>query len=224
MLWMNWAWFFWWLDFRVLGLKLIPLLINLIFGYFSPFSLIYIFVWYYGFDFGFYFYFELYDFFFNFWLISCSYIYLSFIFISAGSIFTLVSLKVYFLGSMIIGNFLDIYIFGFLAVLMNWFFQVFYFDYLILSFIFYLFLHRLQVFLLILSLLESFSILFQSLTLSNRLSINLISGSLLINLLSVAVRLFLFYIILFILLWIVFSFEIFNSGIQLFIFSLLHLD
>lgn len=223
MLWMNWAWFFWW-DFRVLGLKLIPLLINLIFGYFSPFSLIYIFVWYYGFDFGFYFYFELYDFFFNFWLISCSYIYLSFIFISAGSIFTLVSLKVYFLGSMIIGNFLDIYIFGFLAVLMNWFFQVFYFDYLILSFIFYLFLHRLQVFLLILSLLESFSILFQSLTLSNRLSINLISGSLLINLLSVAVRLFLFYIILFILLWIVFSFEIFNSGIQLFIFSLLHLD
>ena len=155
----------------------------------------------------------------------CFSIYFSFLFISVGSSATLVSLKVYCSCSMIVGNFIDIYLFGLLAVLMNWFFQVFSFGWLLCSFLFYLFLHRLEMFLLVLSLLECFSSLFQSLTLSNRLSINLLSGSLLIELLSVAVRFFLFWFFFWLfLLWIVFSFEMLNSGIQLFIFSLLHLE
>ena len=92
---------------------------------------------------------------------------------------------VYFVCSIIIGNFIDIYLFGLLAVLIHWFFQVIYFGWLLYSFLLYLFLHRLEIFLLVISLLEYFSSFFQSLTLSNRISINLLSGSLLIELLSV---------------------------------------
>ena len=151
-------------------------------------------------------------------LITCSSIFYSFFFISAGSTATLVSLKVYFSGSMIVANFIDVYLFGLLAVLIHWFFLVFSFGWLLSSFLFYLFLHRLEIFLLVLSLLESFSSLFQSLTLSNRLSINLLSGSLLIDLLSVTVRFFLLILLFFLL---IFYFETLNSQLQLLIFSLL---
>jgi hypothetical protein len=210
-------------SFRVLGFKVLPLLINII--YFIPFSLFYVF--------GFlvlyseeYFSRMVEKLSFLFILsITSSSIYFSFIFISVGSSATIVSLKFYLSCSMIIGNFIDVYLFGFLAVIMNWFCIVVAFGWLLSSFLFYLFLHRLEMFLLVLSLLESFSSLFQSLTLSNRLSINLLSGSLLIELLSVAVRFFLFWFFFWLfLLWIVFSFEMLNSGIQLFIFSLLHLE
>ena len=148
-------------SFRVLGLKLIPLLIKI--GYFSPFSLIYVFgnlVVYSEECFNRMV--EKLSFLFSDWSITCSSIYFSFLFISAGSSATLVSLKVYFSGSMIVGNFIDVYLFGLLAVLMNWFFQVFSFGWLLCSFLFYLFLHRFEMFLLVLSLLESFSSLFQS--------------------------------------------------------------
>ena len=77
-------------------------------------------------------------------------------------------------------------------------------------------------------MLESFSITFQSLTLSNRLSINLLAGSLLIPSLSVAIIVFivnlflsLFLLVVYLL---VYSFEVFNSFIQLFIFNLLSIE
>ena len=77
-------------------------------------------------------------------------------------------------------------------------------------------------------MLESFSIISQSLTLSNRLSINILAGSLLISSLSVAVIIFSIYVIinylLIILLLIIYSFEILNSLVQLFIFNLLSIE
>ena len=208
--------------FRILGLKLIPYLIIILFNYFSIISLIYIFmiIFNYGYDFLlFYFWVRIFN-----WLIIISSFYWYFLFISIGILCILVSFKMYLLGSMIIGNFLDIYVFGILAVFINWWIKIYYFSYLLFSYLIYLFLHRIEIFLLILSFLESFSSIFQSLTLSNRLSINLISGSLIIELLLVALRLFLLYFILFILIWIIFNFEILNSGIQLFIFSLLFIN
>ena len=85
-----------------------------------------------------------------------------------------------------------------------------------------------ELFLIILLLLESFSIISQSLTLSNRLSINILAGSLLISSLSVAVIIFSIYliinVILIILLLIIYSFEILNSFVQLFIFNLLSIE
>ena len=85
-----------------------------------------------------------------------------------------------------------------------------------------------ELFLIILLLLESFSIISQSLTLSNRLSINILAGSLLISLLSVAVIIFSIYLVisslLIVMLLIIYSFEILNSLVQLFIFNLLSIE
>ena len=82
-----------------------------------------------------------------------------------------------------------------------------------------------ELFLIISFILEPFSIISQSLTLSNRLSINILAGSLLITLLSIAVIVFinrpLVDFLLIILLLSIYSFEFLNSFVQLFIFNLL---
>jgi F0F1-type ATP synthase membrane subunit a len=85
-----------------------------------------------------------------------------------------------------------------------------------------------ELFLIISFMLEPFSIISQSLTLSNRLSINILAGSLSISSLSTAVIIFSNYLIinsiLIILLLIIYSFEILNSLVQLFIFNLLSIE
>ena len=99
---------------------------------------------------------------------------------------------------------------------------------ILVAYLLYLFLTRMELFLIISFMLESFSIISQSLTLSNRLSINILAGSLLISSLSVAVIIFSIYLIinsiLIILLLIIYSFEILNSFVQLFIFNLLSIE
>lgn len=146
---------------------------------------------------------------------------------------TIVSIKVFLDRSMIVGNFIDVYLFGLIAVLMNWYIYLWGVGLCCSSFLLYLFLTELELFLWILSFLEFFSCFFQSLTLANRLSINLLAGSLLTNLLSIVVRGFLlgYTFVSFLIAWcnlsvllVVFSFEILNSLIQLFIFSLLSLE
>jgi hypothetical protein len=107
--------------FRVLGLKVLPPLFNLLF--FPPFSLLFVFG--------------------SLVLVSEDYfsrivdkvrfilysffglkkvpllVLLSFFFINAGSSATLVSIKAFLSVSMIVGNFIDVYLFGLIAVLMN---------------------------------------------------------------------------------------------------------
>ena len=103
-----------------------------------------------------------------------------------------------------------------------------YFGLILCSYLLYLFLTRMELFLIISFMLEPFSIISQSLTLSNRLSINILAGSLSISSLSVAVIIFSIYLIinsiLIILLSIIYSFEILNSLVQLFIFNLLSIE
>jgi hypothetical protein len=141
----------------------------------------------------------------------------------------LVSIKSFLTVSMIVGNFIDVYLFGMIAVLISVLLYLSLYGLIMGSFILFLFLSSLSSFLFILCLLESFSSFFQSLTLSNRLSINMLCGSLLTSLLS----LFLFIcgikssitsMIILMLLLIVFSFEILNSSIQLFIFMVLSFE
>ena len=219
-------------SLRVLGLKLLPPLINLL--WIPPFSLIFVFgsLVLYSEDY------------FGLIVDKVSYaviticglkkvpllVLLSFLYL-AGSLATLVSIKATLSITMIVGNLIDVYLFGVIAVLMNWWLYYWSYGVVLSSFLFYLFLTRLELFLFLLSLLEAFSMFFQSLTLANRLSINLLAGSLLTSLLSVAVRAFITNRGNFIVgsligcfLWIVFSFEILNSSIQLFIFSLLNLE
>jgi len=90
-----------------------------------------------------------------------------------------------------------------------------------------LFISESELFLLILFILESFSIVIQSLTLSNRLSINIFAGTLLISLLSSLIiiasssGISIYSIIVLVLVIIIYSFEILNSLVQILIFSIL---
>ena len=156
----------------------------------------------------------------------CSLLY--YLLLTAGYSITLVSIKIFITVSMMIGNIIDIYLSGIMIVLINWLMYSGYFGLILCSYLLYLFLTRMELFLIISFMLEPFSIISQSLTLSNRLSINILAGSLSISSLSVAVIIFSIYliinVILIILLLIIYSFEILNSLVQLFIFNLLSIE
>ena len=156
----------------------------------------------------------------------CSLLY--YLLLTAGYSITMVSIKLFITVSMIIGNIIDIYLLGIMTLLINWLMYSGYSGLILVAYLLYLFLTRMELFLIISFMLESFSIISQSLTLSNRLSINILAGSLLISSLSVAVIIFSIYLIinsiLIILLLIIYSFEILNSFVQLFIFNLLSIE
>ena len=153
---------------------------------------------------------------------------LFYILLTAGYTILLTSLKVFISVSMMVGNIIDIYLLGVMVVIINWLLYSSYYGLLLISYLVYLFLTRIEVFLVLLFLLESFSIIFQSLTISNRLSINITAGSLLVSLLVVSVVLFSGYLLvvsyLFLFLISIHSFEILNCFIQLYIFSLLSIE
>ena len=155
---------------------------------------------------------------------------ISFITINAGFTTIMISLKGFISVTMIVGNIIHIYLFSVIVILISLLLHLILWGTSLISYLLYLFLTSVEFFLYILFWLESFSNLFQSLTLANRLSINLIAGSLLTFLLSSSLNIFIlslhfFYsLFIFILLLLVYLFEIFNCFIQLFIFSLLSLN
>ena len=93
--------------------------------------------------------------------------------LTAGYSITMVSIKLFITVSMMIGNIIDIYLSGIMIVLINWLMYSGYFGLILCSYLLYLFLTRMELFLIISFMLESFSIISQSLTISNRLSINI---------------------------------------------------
>jgi len=127
-----------------------------------------------------------------------------------------VSLKLFVYYSLIAANIIFIYIFGFIVILFNFISSIISYGLLILSFYLYLFLSVYYSFLMILFLIELFSSFFNSLTLTNRLSINIFVGSLLINLLSLLSSIFGL-----LLLAVFFIYESLNLLFQSFIFMLL---
>ena len=143
-------------------------------------------------------------------------------------LFKIVSIKIFITVSMISGNIIDIYLLGIMVVYINWLIYSGYFGLIGLSLLLYFFLTKMELFLIIPFLLECFSIIFQSITLSNRLSINILAGSLLIPLLSVTVIIFSNYLLLVYLIsslyFTIYSFEMINSLVQLFIFTLLCIE
>jgi len=157
-----------------------------------------------------------------------------FLFLNLGCILNVIMMKYFVSSTIIVGNIIDIYILGLIAVIMNWCLYALLFGLGLLSFIFYAFLHRLELFLSIIGFLELFSTYFQSITLSNRLSINIFAGSLIVGIIMtgvigsgssviidhsiVGLILFLFS---FSLLLIIFGFEIFNTCIQFLLFGIL---
>ena len=166
--------------------------------------------------------------------------------LTAGYRMILLTIKIFITVSMMIGNIIDIYLSGIQVVLINWLLYSRYFGWILSSYLLYLFLTRMELCPIISFILEPFSIMSQSLTLSNRLSINLPAGSLLINPLSIAVVMLiskilaLLSILMALLVLLVplllllmpllatlaflYSFEILNSLIQLFTFNLLSIE
>lgn len=127
-----------------------------------------------------------------------------------------------------VANFINIFLFGIIAVSIFWFYQFWTVGLLVLSLFYYLFLTDNEFFLFLLSLLEIFSTIFQSITLSNRLTINIFAGSLLITLITLllnitiissspytSIPIYLFFLSFYL-------FEIFVLFIQLNIFILLY--
>lgn len=110
-----------------------------------------------------------------------------FILINIGCILNVIMMKYFISSTVIVGNIIDIYILGLIAVIMNWCLYLLLFGFSLFSFIFYAFLHRLELFLCIIGFLELFSTYFQSITLSNRLSINIFAGSLIVGIIMTGV-------------------------------------
>ena len=86
---------------------------------------------------------------------------------------------------MMISNIIDIYLSGIMVGLINLLLYSRYFGFTLSTYSLYLSSTKIEVCLVILFVQEIISIIFQSLTLSNRLSINILAGSLLINLLQI---------------------------------------
>ena len=141
--------------------------------------------------------------------------------ITAGYSITIVSIKIFIIVSMMISNIIDIYLSGIMIVLINWLMYSGYFGLIPSPYLSYLFLTKMELSLIIPFMLEPFSIISQSPTLSNRLSINIPAGSLPIQSLSVAIIIFSTYLVIinivFRLYLIIYNFEILNSFVQLFI-------
>jgi len=155
--------------------------------------------------------------------------FLSYLFIFVWSAL-FVSFKCFLSLSMIVGNFIDVYILGFIAVFTSSISYIVLFGLVFFSLFLFIFLSALLSFLLVLGLLELFSSSFQSITLSNRLSINMLCGCLLVSLLCsfIFVTVFLWapvaYYLVLSFLCVIFLFEGFNSVVQFLIFNILGLE
>ena len=106
---------------------------------------------------------------------------LTLILINLGSIAIFISIKSFIFISLLISNIIDIYIFGLIIIFIHFITSYLLLGTVFISFLLFTFLTKYELFLYVLFFIEAFSSLFQSLTLSNRLSINLLAGSLLIT-------------------------------------------
>lgn len=135
--------------------------------------------------------------------------------------------------TLILSNIVDIYVLGFLSVFLIFLRLVVIIGCCCVGYLFYLFISKFELYLLLLFFVELFSIILKSLTLTNRLSINYLAGTLLINLINslflpfhpaAEFGLIVTFIDLFIVvpMFIIFLFEFFQIPLQFAIFSLLH--
>lgn len=147
--------------------------------------------------------------------------------VNIGFIGYLIGIKVFISIPLLIGNIIIIYLLGIVAVIIDYWVYYLLLGLILTSFNCYLFLTSIELIILLLLLLELVSIIFQSLTLANRLSINLIAGSLLLTLLLSLLGLIKdllvsFYIVCSSIIF--YSFEIITKLIQVILFCLLSIE
>jgi len=134
-------------------------------------------------------------------------------------------LKVFTSISVVVGNIIDVYIWSLIGIVANILRNYALYSMEIISSLWYYWLDSREIILFILANMEFISLLFQSITIANRLTINLTAGILLLYLFSIAINYITYYLmveytILF-MFFIIFIYETVNSTIQLYIFSLL---
>jgi len=78
--------------------------------------------------------------------------------LTAGYSITIVSIKIFITVSMMIGNIIDIYLLGIMMILLNYVMYSGYFGLIIISYLLYLFLTKMEVFLIMVRLIDSFLI------------------------------------------------------------------
>lgn len=120
--------------------------------------------------------------------------------------------------SIIIANVIDIYIFGLIAIWISGYIYIYYLGLVIYGYMFYFRVLGIDCFLYILSLIEFIGYYFISLTLSNRISINIVAGCLLSYLLGILCS---SYIIFLLVIYGLYIFESLNLFFQCFIFIIL---
>jgi hypothetical protein len=133
--------------------------------------------------------------------------------------------------AIVLANIIDIYLFGILGIFILLLTYILIIGSLFVANWFYLYLSSIELFIFILAIIEFVSIIFQSITITNRLSINIVAGGFLVNILFLCLDLstlidywplidYRILLLLFILL-ILFDFEIISFIIQLSIFTIL---
>jgi hypothetical protein len=127
--------------------------------------------------------------------------------------------------SLIIGNLVHTYIVGLIAVFNLWSRSSRLYSLIIASLFVYNLVSRSQLFLVLLSLLELISLVFRTLTLPNRLSVNLFAGIMIVNVVSINSSNFSITAMLMGLIGLVIMiYELFNLILQMFILNLLTMD
>lgn len=137
--------------------------------------------------------------------------------------------KVFITVVLISSNFIDLYLVAIISVFISILVYIFMWGIIFFSVWLIYFISKSIFMVLILAILEIFTTFFQSITLSNRFSINMLVGSLLTSLLSLfiarcGISNSIIMLIILVILLMVFMFELFNSLIQLFIFMVLSFE
>lgn len=139
----------------------------------------------------------------------------------------IISIKSFIYFSLIAANIICVYYIGLIIISIYYFISLINYGLLILSYLLYLFISYYYSFLFILFYIELFSSFFNSITLINRLTINLFVGSLLFNLSSLLVWINIWgssiikSLLSLVILNIIFYYECLNSVFQSLIFILL---
>ena len=127
--------------------------------------------------------------------------------------------------SLIIGNLVHTYLAGLIAVFNCWSRSSRSNGLIIASAFVYNLVSRTQLFLVLLSLLELISSMFRTLTLPNRLSVNLFAGIMIVNVVSINIYNFpISALMIWLIGLVIMIYELFNLILQMFILNLLTMD
>ena len=150
---------------------------------------------------------------------------ISYLILNIGVILVIVSIKVGFISvSLMVGNVITVYLYSVMVVMVNYVLEIVAIGYQVVAMLLYVFLMDGSVMLVVLCMVEVFALGFQTLTLANRISVNIISGSMLLQLLAIAMLYLLNWwieIVILVVIVVMNGYELMSSVIQWVVYGLL---